>query len=115
MTMSELPPFSRTRLLQCDRSRLFYMIAQLALQFLMLGNTGLAMRVVTKVNNYDYCHDQSVVVLPLHLIWDRLGSWPDGEEEGVRKGLEEERKRECGKASARERNKNCGGHPDVKS
>lgn len=93
--MVDQPPFSRLNLLQCDRVQLYNTIARLTLQFAVLGYTDLARRLVSKLNTYDYFHTHQVILLPLHLLWDMLGSWPDGEEERVRKELEDDRKRDA--------------------
>src|SRR5690349_2477750 len=91
--MAGPPPFSRKELLQCDSSRLYNMLSRLAMQFAVLGYSDVARRLVSKMNVYDYFHGQHVVLRPLYLLWDLLGSWPDLEEERARENIAKDRQR----------------------
>lgn len=74
------------------------MTARLALQFAILGQTQLARRIVSKINDYDYFHGHHVALRPLHLLWDAQQIWPNGEEERVRDSVIEDRKRQAKEA-----------------
>jgi hypothetical protein len=91
--MADLPPFSRKELLQCDSSQLYNMLSRLAMQFAVLGYSDVTLRLVSKMNRYDYFHGQHVVLRPLYLLWDTLGSWPDLEEERPRENIAKDRQR----------------------
>lgn len=88
-----MPPFSRLKILQCDNDQLYHLIGQATLQLAILGYKDVAMRLVSKMNEHDYFHGQHVVLRPLYLLWDLLGSWPDHEEERARNNIAENRKR----------------------
>jgi hypothetical protein len=63
------------------------------MQFAVLGYSDVARRLVSKMNVYDYFHGQHVVLRPLYLLWDLLGSWPDLEEERARENIAKDRQR----------------------
>lgn len=91
--MTNPPPFSRKELLQCDSSELYNMLSRLVMQFAVLGYSDVALRLVSKMNKYDYFHGQHVVLRPLYLLWDMSGSWPDLEEERARENIAKDRQR----------------------
>ncbi|KAJ4401904.1 ribosome-recycling factor [Didymella pomorum] len=113
--MSALPPFSRTKALQCQQSDFYYMATRMALQFAILGQTQLARRIVSKLNDYDYFHGHHVALLPLHLLWMQQGMWPEGEEERARESIMEDRKRQTEKAGEQEEQERAGNHARIET
>ena len=69
------------------------MLSRLAMQFAVLGYSDVTLRLVSKMNKYDYFHGQHVVLRPLYLLWDTLKSWPDLEEERARENITKDRQR----------------------
>jgi hypothetical protein len=113
--MSDLPPFSRTKLVQCQQSDFYYMTTQMALQFAILGQTQLARRIVSKLNKYDYFHGHHVALLPMRLLWVQQGMWPDGEEERMRESIIEDRKSHTEEVGEQEEQERAGKHPKIET
>ncbi|KAF2030624.1 hypothetical protein EK21DRAFT_88747 [Setomelanomma holmii] len=89
----EKPLFSRTDVLRSPNEDLYSKISNLAIQFAVLGYTDTAANLISKLNKHNWYHGQRAVIRSLHVLWDQIGRWPDGELDRVRQSIQDERKR----------------------
>ncbi|KAH4014821.1 hypothetical protein HBI82_194240 [Parastagonospora nodorum] len=85
--------FNRDDVLQCDNETLYDRTVVFATQLAILGYTDTALRLVGKLNVYDWYHPYRARLRPLYVLWDMLGQWPEGELKRVRRDIGEGRAR----------------------
>jgi hypothetical protein len=90
---SDKPLFNPDDVLRCDNETLYDRTVVFATQLAILGYTDTALRLVGKLNAYDWYHPYVARLRPLHILWDVIGQWPEGELKRVRKDIEEGRMR----------------------
>jgi hypothetical protein len=85
--------FPWSDVLQSSNEMLYEKITDLSIQLAILGYTDTAADLIGKLNNYDWYHCREGIIWPLHILWDQINHWPDGEKERVRESIQDERKR----------------------
>ncbi|KAJ4302685.1 ribosome-recycling factor [Kalmusia sp. IMI 367209] len=92
------PPFFRIKLLQLPDNVFYHRIANLILSFAVIGQTDVATRLLSKLNQHDSLHGQQLLLRPLWFLWDTLGTWPEGEKARLYDMIQRDRR--DGKANA---------------
>ncbi|KAH7113754.1 hypothetical protein B0J11DRAFT_398400, partial [Dendryphion nanum] len=98
--------FSRSAILHSNRADLGYILAQLAVQFAILGYSEVSSRLISKLNNYDARIGLGTLTRPLWFLWYIIDFWPEGELEKMHKEVREMRKEENGEDVTPEEIKN---------
>jgi hypothetical protein len=90
---ADTPFFNRDDVLRCPNETLHDKIVVLAVQFAILGYSETASNLIFKLNKHDWHHAYPNRVRPLHLLWDLLGQWPEGELTRVHEEIQDDRQR----------------------
>jgi hypothetical protein len=91
------PLFHRDNVLRCPNETLHCKIAVLAIQLALLGHSETASSLISKLNKHDWYHTYSNRVRPLHLLWDLIGQWPEGELTRIHEAIQDRRQQEAKK------------------
>jgi hypothetical protein len=90
---ADTPLFNRDDVLRCSNETLHNSIVTFAVQFAILGDSKIASNLISKLIKHNWHHAYSNRVRPLHLLWDLLSQWPEGELTRVHEEIQDERQR----------------------
>lgn len=90
---AETPLFNRDDVLRCPNDMIYSKVAELAVQFAILGYSDTASNLIGKINKHDWYNARDVRLRPLQLLWDLTVQWPEGELERVRQEIQDARQR----------------------
>lgn len=105
---SQKPLFSRTDVLRSSNETLYSQVADLAIQLAILGYTETASALIGRLNKHNWYHGRHAIIGPLHVLWDQMDSWPDGEIDRVKEAIQYERKEAAEKKVVNEKGEETG-------
>ncbi|KAH7070463.1 hypothetical protein BKA63DRAFT_518477 [Paraphoma chrysanthemicola] len=105
---SQKPLFSRTDVLRSTNETLYGQVADLAIQLAILGYTETASALIGRLNKHNWYHGRHAIIAPLHVLWDQIDAWPDGEMDRVKEDIQYERKEAAEKKVVNEKGEETG-------
>lgn len=89
------PLFHHDDVLRCPNETVHAKMSVFAVQLALLGRSQTASNLISKLNKHDWYYAYSNHVRPLHLLWDLIGQWPEGELTRVHEEIQDRRKQEA--------------------